>query len=53
MCIRDRCRTKGDAPQIDGNLFIDKDFENLKQGQIVSVKVDEASEYDLWGKVIK
>ena len=46
------CRTKGDAPQIDGNLFIDKDFENLKQGQIVSAKVDEASEYDLWGKVI-
>jgi ribosomal protein S12 methylthiotransferase len=46
------CRTKGDAPQIDGNLFIDKDFENLKQGQIVSVEVDEASEYDLWGKVI-
>ncbi len=46
------CRTKGDAPQIDGNLFIDKDFENLKQGQIVSVKVDESSEYDLWGKVI-
>ena len=46
------CRTKGDAPQIDGNLFIDKDFENLTQGQIVSVKVDEASEYDLWGKVI-
>ena len=45
------CRTKGDAPQIDGNLFIDKDFENLKQGQIVSVKVDEASEYDLWGKI--
>ena len=29
------------------------DFENLKQGQIVSVRVDEASEYDLWGKVIK
>ena len=22
------CRTKGDAPQIDGNHFIDKDFEN-------------------------
>ena len=46
------CRTKGDAPQIDGNLFIDKDFENLKQGQIVSVKVEESSEYDLWGKVM-
>ena len=47
------CRTKGDAPQIDGNLFIDKGFENLKQGQIINVKVDEANEYDLWGKVIK
>ena len=47
------CRTKGDAPQIDGNLFIDKGFENLKQGQIVNVKVDEANEYDLWGKVIR
>ena len=47
------CRTKRDAPQIDGNLFIDKGFENLKKGQIVNVKVDEANEYDLWGKVIK
>jgi len=46
------CRTKGDAPQIDGNLFIDKDFEDLTQGQKVIVKVDEASEYDLWGKLI-
>jgi len=46
------CRTRGDAPQIDGNLFIDTDFENLTQGQIVSVKVDEASEYDLWGRLI-
>ena len=47
------CRTKGDAPQIDGNLFIDKYFENLKQGQILNVKVDESNEYDLWGKIIK
>ena len=47
------CRTKGDAPQIDGNLFIDKNFDNLKQGQIVKVKVDESSEYDLWGQLIK
>ena len=36
----------------DVDYFIDKDYENLKQGQIVSVKVEEASEYDLWGKVI-
>jgi len=43
------CRTKGDAPEIDGNLFIDSNFSHLKQGDILSVKVDEASEYDLWG----
>jgi len=43
------CRTQADAPEIDGNLFIDEGFEGLKPGDIVSVEVDEASEYDLWG----
>jgi len=43
------CRTKADAPEIDGNLFIDEGFEGLKPGEIVTVEVDEASEYDLWG----
>ncbi|MBT4871777.1 MAG: 30S ribosomal protein S12 methylthiotransferase RimO, partial [Marinovum sp.] len=41
------CRTKADAPEIDGNLFIDKGFEALSVGDIVSVEVDEAGEYDL------
>jgi len=45
------CRTKADAPEIDGNLFIDEGFEGLKPGDIVAVEVDEASEYDLWGKL--
>ncbi len=45
------CRTKADAPEIDGNLFIDEDFEGLNPGDIVTVEVDEASEYDLWGTV--
>jgi ribosomal protein S12 methylthiotransferase len=45
------CRTKADAPEIDGNLFIDEGFEGLNPGDIVSVEVDEASEYDLWGCV--
>ena len=43
------CRTKADAPEIDGNLFIDEGFETLSVGDIVSVEVDEAGEYDLWG----
>lgn len=46
------CRTKADAPEIDGNLFIDEGFEDLNPGDIVMVEVDEAGEYDLWGKLI-
>ncbi|WP_160974571.1 30S ribosomal protein S12 methylthiotransferase RimO [Thalassovita mangrovi] len=45
------CRTKADAPEIDGNLFIDEGFENLSVGDIVTVEVDEAGEYDLWGRL--
>nr|WP_319247571.1 30S ribosomal protein S12 methylthiotransferase RimO [uncultured Celeribacter sp.] len=43
------CRTKADAPEIDGNLFIDEDTEGLNVGDLVTVVVDEAGEYDLWG----
>ncbi|WP_299729585.1 30S ribosomal protein S12 methylthiotransferase RimO [uncultured Tateyamaria sp.] len=46
------CRTKADAPEIDGNLFIDEGFEALKAGDIVTVEVDEAGEYDLWGRLV-
>ena len=46
------CRTKGDAPEIDGNLFIDEGFEALSPGDIVTVEVDEAGEYDLWGRLV-
>ncbi len=45
------CRTHADAPEIDGNLFIDEGFEALKPGDIVTVTVDEAGEYDLWGRL--
>ena len=45
------CRTWADAPEIDGNLFIDEGTEGLKVGDIVRVVVDEAGEYDLWGEL--
>jgi ribosomal protein S12 methylthiotransferase len=45
------CRTTADAPEIDGNLFIDEGTEALATGDIVNVDVDEASEYDLWGQI--
>ena len=46
------CRTKADAPEIDGNLFIDADFDHLSPGDIVTVEVEEAADYDLWGRVV-
>jgi ribosomal protein S12 methylthiotransferase len=47
------CRTTADAPEIDGNLFIDEGFETLSPGDLVTVTVDEAGEYDLWGRVLR
>ena len=46
------CRTRADAPEIDGNLYIDAGFEGLAPGDIVTVEVDEAGEYDLWGRCV-
>ena len=45
------CRTKADAPEIDGCLFIDEGTQGLAVGDIVTVEVDEAGEYDLWGRL--
>jgi ribosomal protein S12 methylthiotransferase len=45
------CRTAADAPEIDGNLFIDEGFETLTPGDIVTVEIDEAGDYDLWGRL--
>ncbi len=47
------CRTAADAPEIDGHLYIDEDFEDLTPGDLVTVEVDEASDYDLWGKRLR
>jgi ribosomal protein S12 methylthiotransferase len=44
------CRTKADAPEIDGCLFIDAGHEDLSPGDVVTVEVDEAGEYDRWGR---
>jgi ribosomal protein S12 methylthiotransferase len=45
------CRTMADAPEIDGNLFIDEGFADLSPGDLLTVTVDEASDYDLWGRI--
>ena len=46
------CRTWADAPEIDGNLFIDENTTALNVGDVIKVEVDEAGEYDLWGRLV-
>ncbi len=45
------CRTKADAPEIDGNLFIEDNFEKIHVGDIVKVNVKASGDYDLWGAI--
>jgi ribosomal protein S12 methylthiotransferase len=49
-------RGRGDLPEhggraeIDGNVFLDEGFEGLAPGDIVTARIEEAGEYDLWGR---
>jgi ribosomal protein S12 methylthiotransferase len=43
-------RSKSDAPEIDGQVFIDG-ATHLKVGEFVDVRLEEADEYDLWGSL--
>lgn len=44
------CRTYGDAPGVDGYLFLDTHHQ-LMSGDFVTVKVTGANEYDLMGEL--
>jgi ribosomal protein S12 methylthiotransferase len=46
-----RGRTRGDAPEIDGNVHLTA-RRPLRTGDIVSVKIERADAHDLWGTVI-
>jgi ribosomal protein S12 methylthiotransferase len=41
-------RSKADAPEIDGNVFL-RDALGLEQGDIVPVLIEDADEHDLFG----
>jgi ribosomal protein S12 methylthiotransferase len=43
-------RSKSDAPEIDGQVFIDG-ATHLNVGDFVEVEIEEADEYDLWAKL--
>jgi len=44
-------RSKSDAPEIDGQVFIDG-ATHLQVGDFVRVEIEEADEYDLWGRLV-
>ena len=44
-------RSKSDAPEIDGQVFIDN-ATHLKVGDFVDVELEEADDYDLWGRLV-
>ena len=41
-------RSAADAPEIDGNVFIQPD-QDVEAGDFIQVKIDDADEYDLYG----
>ncbi|MEW5839175.1 MAG: 30S ribosomal protein S12 methylthiotransferase RimO [Pseudomonadota bacterium] len=45
-------RSYADAPEIDGNVFIDG-ATDLAPGQFVEVEITEYGEHDLWGKPVE
>tara|TARA_R110001592_G_scaffold138511_6_gene357813 strand:- start:27311 stop:28615 length:1305 start_codon:yes stop_codon:yes gene_type:complete len=44
-------RSQADAPEIDGCVFIDG-ARHLKPGDFVTVEIEEADEYDMWGHIV-
>ena len=45
-------RCMADAPEIDGAVYLNDQFD-LQPGDIISVIIEHADEYDLWGSVIQ
>jgi ribosomal protein S12 methylthiotransferase len=45
-------RSKADAPEIDGLVFINEKKSNIKVGELVNVEVIEADKYDLTAKLV-
>ena len=44
-------RTMGDAPEIDGNVHVTS-RRPLRVGDIVTVKIERADAYDLYGSAV-
>ena len=46
-------RSYADAPEIDGNVFVeDIDKTQIQAGQLLTVEITDADEYDLFAKLV-
>ncbi|MGH8559383.1 MAG: radical SAM protein, partial [Methylococcales bacterium] len=45
-------RSRGDAPEIDGLVFIDG-AAHLNPGDFVQVVIDDSDDHDLWGNLVR
>lgn len=48
-------RSKADAPEIDGNVFIpmpENPAQQPKPGDFINVLIDDCDEHDLWGQIV-
>jgi ribosomal protein S12 methylthiotransferase len=45
-------RTAAQAPDVDGQVFLDATEDDVKAGQIRSVRITRATDYDLVGQVV-
>ena len=46
------CRTIFDAPEIDGLVYVPTNVTNHSTGDLVKVKINTSSEYDLSGRLV-
>lgn len=48
-------RSKADAPEIDGNVFVpmpENPTQQPKPGDFINVLIDDCDEHDLWGRIV-
>ncbi|KUO63656.1 ribosomal protein S12 methylthiotransferase RimO [bacterium BRH_c32] len=46
-------RTERDAPEVDGEVLINAEYNTLKVGNFYDIEIDDSNEYDLFGNLAK
>jgi ribosomal protein S12 methylthiotransferase len=46
-------RTEFDSPEVDNEVFINAEADFVRVGDFAMIKITDATEYDLYGEVVK